>query len=136
MRRSQQYTPQSPEDFERVTLGIHETSEANPATPATVRFAITTNLVAANAPILKQRVVEALARGNLQFVVDLAHCRYVDSRGLGVLVSIANQARRAGGSLTVANANEDLTTLFAVTGCDRLFTMSHSSSSSTSSPKG
>jgi anti-sigma B factor antagonist len=53
--------------------------------------------------------------------VDFAGTGYIDSSGLGVLVSLSKKIREQGGELRLANLNDDLRTLFELTKLDSLF---------------
>ena len=85
-------------------------------------------LVTANRHELKEAVLRELETGARRFRVDFADTGYVDSSGLGVLVSISKRIRDAAGTLQLANLNEDLVTLFALTKLDTLFDIMGSSS--------
>jgi len=78
-------------------------------------------LVTANRHELKEAVARELETGGRRFRVDFSDTGYVDSSGLGVLVSISKRIRDGGGTLQLANLNEDLVTLFALTKLDTLF---------------
>ena len=60
------------------------------------------------------------------FVIDFANTGYIDSSGLGVLVSLSKKIREQGGELRLAGLNEDLRTLFELTKLDTLFKISDS----------
>ncbi|MDE2663912.1 MAG: STAS domain-containing protein [Gemmatimonadota bacterium] len=70
---------------------------------------------------LKERVLARLAGGDTDFVIDFSEADYIDSSGLGVLVSLSKHIRDAGGRLTLTGLNEDLERLFALTRLDSLF---------------
>lgn len=74
----------------------------------------------------KERVLARLADGDTDFVIDFAEADYIDSSGLGVLVSLSKHIRDAGGRLTLAGLNEDLRRLFALTRLDSLFEIAES----------
>ncbi len=78
-------------------------------------------LIVGNRQELKQRVLEELENGARRFVIDFADTGYIDSSGLGVLVSLSKKIREQGGELRLANLNEDLRTLFELTKLDTLF---------------
>jgi anti-sigma B factor antagonist len=78
-------------------------------------------LIVGNRQELKQKVLEALDGGARKFVVDFAKTGYIDSSGLGVLVSLSKKIREQGGELRLAGLNEDLQTLFELTKLDTLF---------------
>jgi anti-sigma B factor antagonist len=79
------------------------------------------NLDMANRLQFKQVVLDELARGQKHFVFDLVKCPYIDSAGLGVLVGLSKKIRSSGGTIRLANLNEDLQTLFELTKLDTLF---------------
>ncbi len=78
-------------------------------------------LIVGNRQELKQKVLEELDGGERKFVVDFEKTGYIDSSGLGVLVSLSKKVREQGGELRLANLNEDLKTLFELTKLDTLF---------------
>lgn len=83
-------------------------------------------LIVGNRQELKQTVLDELDGGERKFVVDFANTGYIDSSGLGVLVSLSKKIREQGGELRLANLNEDLRTLFELTKLDTLFRIANS----------
>jgi anti-anti-sigma factor len=51
-------------------------------------------------------VTRAISEGRVSLLIDLRAAESVDSTGLGALVWAATRARREGGDLHIANANE------------------------------
>ncbi len=80
-------------------------------------------LIVGNRHELKQKVVDAMESGEAQFVIDFAVTGYIDSSGLGALVSLSKKIREAGGDLRLSGLNDDLRTLFELTKLDTLFTI-------------
>ena len=78
-------------------------------------------LIVANRNELKDKVLKALEAGESKFVLDCLSTEYIDSSGLGVLVSVSKKIREAGGELRLAGLNEDLRMLFELTKLDTLF---------------
>lgn len=78
-------------------------------------------LIVGNRQELKQKVLEELEGGARKFVVDFQQTGYIDSSGLGVLVSLSKKIREKGGELRLSGLNEDLRTLFELTKLDTLF---------------
>ncbi len=78
-------------------------------------------LIVGNRQELKQRVLDEAEGGARKILVDFARTGYIDSSGLGVLVSLAKRLRELGGDLRLANLNDDLQTLFELTKLDTLF---------------
>jgi anti-sigma B factor antagonist len=78
-------------------------------------------LIVGNRQELKQKMLEELEKGGKKFLIDFAKTGYIDSSGLGVLVSLSKKIREQGGDLRLANLNDDLKTLFELTKLDTLF---------------
>jgi anti-sigma B factor antagonist len=78
-------------------------------------------LIVGNRQELKQQVLDRLEAGDRKFVIDFANTGYIDSSGLGVLVSLSKKIREQGGELRLSSLNEDLRTLFELTKLDTLF---------------
>ncbi len=78
-------------------------------------------LIVGNRQDLKQKVLDTLEAGGKKFVIDFTKTGYIDSSGLGVLVSLSKKIREQGGDLRLCGLNEDLQTLFELTKLDTLF---------------
>jgi anti-sigma B factor antagonist len=83
-------------------------------------------LIVGNRQELKQKVLDALEAGSKKFLIDFTRTGYIDSSGLGVLVSLSKKIRDEGGDLRLAGLNEDLRTLFELTKLDTLFAITDS----------
>lgn len=91
-------------------------------TPAGVTIiAIDGQLIVGNRQELKTLVQEGVDRGERKFLVDCTRTGYIDSSGLGALVSLARRLREVNGELRIAGLNEDLRSLFELTKLDTLF---------------
>lgn len=82
---------------------------------------ITGQLIVANRQELKDDVLKLLDSGTRKFLIDFRDTAYIDSSGLGVLVSLSKKIREKGGEMRLSNLNEDLRTLFELTKLDTLF---------------
>ena len=78
-------------------------------------------LIVGNRQELKQTVLDEIEHGGRIFVIDFANTGYIDSSGLGVLVSLSKKVREHDGELRLSSLNEDLRTLFELTKLDTLF---------------
>ncbi len=78
-------------------------------------------LIVGNRHELKQMVLKKMEDGARRFVIDFTRTGYVDSSGLGVLVSLSKRVRQVGGDLRLASLNDDLQRLFELTKLDTLF---------------
>jgi len=83
-------------------------------------------LIVGNRQELKQKVLDELEDGARKFVIDFANTGYIDSSGLGVLVSLSKKIREQDGELRLASLNDDLRTLFELTKLDTLFQITDS----------
>ena len=66
--------------------------------------------------VLKSAVMNLIERGRKQVVVDLEAVPFVDSSGLGELVSSYASVKRLGGSLALANVNRKIADTLEATG--------------------
>lgn len=78
-------------------------------------------LVVGNRHEFKQGILDQLEQGARTVVVDFSRSPYIDSSGLGALVSLGKRLREAGGDLRLTGLNDDLRTLFELTRLDALF---------------
>jgi anti-sigma B factor antagonist len=78
-------------------------------------------LIVGNRQELKEDVLKLLESGARKFLIDFKDTAYIDSSGLGVLVSLSKKIREKGGEMRLSNLNEDLRTLFELTKLDTLF---------------
>jgi anti-sigma B factor antagonist len=78
-------------------------------------------LIVGNRHELKDLIQSAVDRGDRRLLIDFSRTGYIDSSGLGALVSISRRVREAGGELRLAGLNDDLRSLFELTKLDTLF---------------
>lgn len=76
------------------------------------------NMVAA--PAFKNLVEETVAAGQSRIVVDLGFVTFIDSSGLGALISGLKATRQAGGDLRIADVPEQVMTVLRLTNLDRV----------------
>jgi anti-sigma B factor antagonist len=72
---------------------------------------------------LDAAVSKLLAEDQKNVVLDIAALDYVDSSGIGTLVSCLTKVRKAGGELKVAGANPRIRRIFGMTGVESLLPM-------------
>lgn len=87
---------------------------------------VTGQLIVGNRQELKDDVLRLLSSGARKFLIDFKDTAYIDSSGLGVLVSLSKKIRERGGEMRLSNLNEDLRTLFELTKLDTLFQIADS----------
>jgi anti-sigma B factor antagonist len=76
------------------------------------------NMVAA--PAFKSLVEETIGDGQTRIVVDLGQVTFIDSSGLGALISGLKATRQAGGDLRIADVPEQVLTVLRLTNLDRV----------------
>jgi anti-sigma B factor antagonist len=77
---------------------------------------------AASASSFRQTLAAFVDRGVIRFVIDLSAVGFIDSTGLGALVS-ALKTSGPSGEVVVAGARESVATLFRLTRMDKVFRM-------------
>jgi anti-sigma B factor antagonist len=78
-------------------------------------------LVVTNRQDFKQAILDEVELGARTIVIDFTQSGYIDSSGLGALVSLSKRVRDAGGDVRLTGLNEDLRRLFELTRLDQLF---------------
>jgi anti-anti-sigma factor len=75
----------------------------------------------ARANQLRREISEAIASGPDIVLLDLKEVTFMDSSGLGALVSALKTVRSSGGKLSVCSINDQVKMLFELTSMDRVF---------------
>jgi anti-sigma B factor antagonist len=75
------------------------------------------------APELKTQMLEVIANGAKDVVVDFTDTTFIDSTTLGVLVGGVKRLREKGGRLSIVCSDRNITKIFEITGLDRVFTI-------------
>jgi anti-sigma B factor antagonist len=101
-------------------MGFSQSRDGSGVTVVTVEG----QLIVGNRQELKDLVGAALEKGERRILIDFSQTGYIDSSGLGALVSISKRVREAGGELRLSGLNEDLRSLFELTKLDTLFQIS------------
>lgn len=70
---------------------------------------------------LRQTVADEMDRGGRRFLLDFSQTGFVDSAGLGALISMSNLVHAGDGTLTLRGLNDELLRLFELTKLDTLF---------------
>lgn len=75
------------------------------------------------APEFKQQLLEVIAQGGKDVIVDFTNTTFIDSTTLGVLVGGVKRLRPNGGRLSLVCSDRNITKIFEITGLDRVFTI-------------
>ena len=73
-----------------------------------------------SADVLKRRVTALVEEGHPRVAVDLTEVSFIDSSGLGALISGLKSTRSAGGDLRIAAPNEQTRMVLSLTGMERV----------------
>ncbi len=61
-----------------------------------------------------------VAENQKKMIFDLSRVTHIDSTGIGIIVMVAGQMKKAGGELRVAGANEHVESLLRMTAVDQI----------------
>ncbi|MBL0175934.1 MAG: STAS domain-containing protein [Ignavibacteria bacterium] len=70
---------------------------------------------------LRERVKTLVAEGFLKIVLDLTHVAWVNSSGLGAMISSLATVSKKGGDVRIANITDKIQSLFLVTQLVKVF---------------
>jgi anti-sigma B factor antagonist len=73
----------------------------------------------ATSPTLRERLIDLVSNGATRMVLDLEAVDFVDSTGLGTIVSVLKRARTHGGDLRLVCTEARIRRLFEITGLDK-----------------
>jgi anti-sigma B factor antagonist len=96
-------------------------------------LAIDGQLLLGNRHELKQKALDELARGATRFRIDLRQTGYIDSSGLGALVTLSKAISERGGEMRLANVTDEHRSLFTLTNLQGLLQLSDESAAETAS---
>lgn len=82
---------------------------------------VTGDLDCYTAPQLRDALLQLVADGSTEVVLDVGRCSFIDSTGLGVLVGGLRRLRQDGGDMVLRAPTPTTVTLLEVTGVIKLF---------------
>jgi anti-sigma B factor antagonist len=100
--------------------GIRMITETNKTSGVTVVKLLESRLGAGEAAQFKSAISVLIAEGYTELVLDLSNLQFMDSSGLGAMVSVFKMLGHRG-NVTVAGISKNLFSLFRMTGMDRVF---------------
>ena len=72
-------------------------------------------------PKMKEVLVDCLKEKDVDVSIDCNMLEYVDSTGLGVLISVLKRVRESGNNIEIINLKPNIRKLFDITGLDKVF---------------
>lgn len=85
------------------------------------------------APKLREKLIELVAEGSYDIVVNLEGVDFLDSTGLGVLVGALKRVKANDGSLSLVCTQDKILKIFKITGLTKVFPIHGSVDEATSS---
>ncbi|MCY7413446.1 MAG: STAS domain-containing protein [Salinibacterium sp.] len=79
-----------------------------------------------SSPALRQIVAGAVSDGHSRIVVDLREVDFMDSSGLGAMISGLKAARNVGGDLKITGANDQVKLVLQLTNMERVLVSAES----------
>jgi anti-sigma B factor antagonist len=90
-------------------------------TGPTCLISLTGEVAVYTSPKLKTEITSAVDGGCTNLVVDLDGLTFIDSSGLGVLVSGLRRVKEHGGTLRLVCTTDAILKIFRITGLDKVF---------------
>ncbi len=78
-------------------------------------------LTAAVADEVKSQLTEIVSGGNEKVVLDLSNIQFIDSTGIGVLISALKTARQSNNSFVLCSIQKDVMSLLSLMKLDKVF---------------
>ena len=87
-----------------------------------ITMLIPESFVVDEAAEFRQKVYDLISKGEKHFVLDFSNCTFIDSTGLGVLVSVYKKCAELNGSLKLCSINNtQVLKVFKLTRLDKVF---------------
>jgi anti-sigma B factor antagonist len=86
-----------------------------------IKISIPSNFAVEEAADLREKLMELTNKGNNNFVLNFSNCTFIDSTGLGVLVSIFKKVMETNGNFKIENVDENVMKVFKLTRLDKVF---------------
>ncbi len=71
--------------------------------------------------LVLSKAADAIQQGILQCVIDISKLRYINSSGIGVLITILTKFRNKGGEVYLLNPSESVQKLLIITKLNAIF---------------
>jgi len=74
-----------------------------------------------NQGLLKDFIVEKINSGKKYFILDMTYVNYINSSGLGILISVLKNIKENNGLLKIDNLSDKIKKIFFVTRLNQVF---------------
>lgn len=75
---------------------------------------------------LLELVNDAISQNNIKCVIDISELRYINSSGIGVLITVLTKFRNKGGEVYLVNPSESVKKLLIITKLNAIFNVAQS----------
>lgn len=89
-----------------------------------IHISVSGHMYVEDASQLREKALEALGNDGRNVVVDMSGLEYIDSSGMGVLISIHKRCVQRGGGVTIRGLHGTVQELFELTRLTKVFTIS------------
>lgn len=79
------------------------------------------NIDVTTSSAFKGRIIDLINQGNTFFLLNLSQVEFVDSSGLGVLISILKMTKKNSGEMVLCELNHPVSNLFNLTRMNSVF---------------
>lgn len=86
-----------------------------------VEITLSGSLFVNESTILREKMLEYIKQGNFHFLLDLSRLNYIDSSGLGVLVSVHKRIKENNGNLILKGLHGEVKRIFELTRLTKVF---------------
>lgn len=74
-----------------------------------------------NAPELKELLLDLIEKKQGSIIIDCKNLKYIDSTGLGALISVLKRVKEYNGNIEIVNLKPYINKIFTITGLDKVF---------------
>ncbi len=74
-------------------------------------------------PVFKEELLKMIEEKAADIIIDGENLVYIDSTGLGVLISALKKAKESNNGITITNIKSSIKKLFDLTSLDKVFTI-------------
>lgn len=86
-----------------------------------MNMSIPENFAVDEAAEFREKIKDLMGKGQKDFVLDFKHCTFIDSTGLGVLVSVYKKCVELNGTFKLRYMNQQVMKVFELTRLDKVF---------------
>lgn len=79
------------------------------------------NFAVDEADEFREKLTYLINKGEKNFVLNFSKCTFIDSTGLGVLVSTYKKCKQLNGSFKLQSINQQVMRIFSLTRLDKVF---------------